>query len=881
MSTSVPRSQPHRRCFMDGILITAQFNDYTKIIAGQPTAFLIRRTGWFVRRTAILPVDRIILAVGIITGTHGKRSSQFYSMKKLLLIPILLIVTTTFAQTRVSGTVTDAARRPVPFATVMLLNARDSSLATGTVTDSAGYYYISNVKAGKYLMAASGVAAGKCYSAPFTADSSIPAVTIPVLRLPESTTALKGVEVTVKKPYIEMLADKTVLNVENSVAAAGNNIFEVLRRAPGVRIDHLDNILLIGSAAAIWIDGRPSNMTGETLAQWLKGQPADVVSKIEIIASPGSRFDAAGSGGIINIRLKKNLQQGLNGSVYVSGGAGKYTRSSAGTNMNYRKGKVNVFGNYAFSYAESFNLLNLNSVTAKNGGEPDRLLRENYWHPFTRSHTLKTGADYSLTSKTTLGVIANIGLSNSNDRTDALTTDYSGGRPDPVYLKAISNNDEHNHNYRFNLNLLSTLDTLGSTFGMDADVAGYDMGQEQSILNYLDAGRGEKQIANILNLSPSRVDISSIKADYTKVFSKTWQAEAGAKASFVKTDSDIRYDSLLNNKWERDVLRSDRFRYTEKVQAAYISLSYDVKNWSLKAGVRAERTDAEGYSVTLDSLVRSRYLNFFPSLFIMRRMKHDQQFTLSYAKRIERPAYSLLNPFIRAIDPYTFIVGNPYLQPQFNHIFQLRHSFHSMLFTTLHYSYTQHYSNEVIFSDPAEKVFTTRSENLGEGHYAYLSVMLVVPIGKWLESETNVGAGMARYISRLPEQEFDNQGWGSEMYSNLTFKLMHDWKIQASIDFASPAPSGQARNRMMWGTSFGVQKNIWNKKGMLSLNVSDPFNVRRYDADISTGQSQIHWVNRWESRRVSLRLTCKFGNQQIKAARSRNTGTTEEESRVN
>ncbi len=801
--------------------------------------------------------------------------------KIFILITTLLAGMASTAQTRVSGTVTDAQHKPAAFATVMLLHAKDSSLAKGTVTDSAGHYWLSGVKAGRYLIAASGVGAGKCYSAVFTANSAGGAISIPLLRLREAPASLKGVEVTARKPYIEMLADKMVLNVEDNPISAGNSLFDVLRRAPSVRVDQHDNFLLLGNGVSIWIDGRPSNMSGETLAQWLKTQPADIVSRIEIIANPSARFDAAGGGGIINIKLKKRTQQGLNGSVYAGGGMGKYGRANTGLNMNFREGRFNVYGNYGFYYSESYNLLNFNSITQKPDGQYDRLNRENYWHPFSRGHNLKAGVDYSMTDKTTLGFIANLGTNGTNSRTDGVTGDFSDGNPQPSWLRAFSAQDDRNDSYRFNLNLLSNLDTLGSTFVVDADIANYDKDLQQSILNYLNKGSGEQEIANIQNLAPSMVSISSLKADYSKVFSKAWQLETGAKASYVKTDSDIRFDSLLNQQWERDKLRSNRFRYTENLQAAYVSLHYDHKQWNFKAGLRVERTDAEGYSVTLDSLVRNRYINFFPSVFILRRFNGDQQLTLSYGKRIDRPSYSLLNPFSRAIDPYTFIEGNPYLKPQFNHVFQLRHSFHQWLHTTVYYNFTKDYSGSVIYSEPDKKIFTTRSENIGRGHYGYVAVTVYMPAGKWLESETNIGAGMARYISVLPGQEFDNRGGGAEMSTNLTFILPYDVKLQAAIGYNTAAPSGQNRNRAMWGTDFGVQKSIWKKQGSIRLNIADPFNTRRYDADITTGLSQIHWVNRWESRRINISITRKFGNQQIKAARSRNTGAKDEENRVN
>jgi hypothetical protein len=636
------------------------------------------------------------------------------------------------------------------------------------------------------------------------------------------------------------------------------------------------------SGVEIWIDGRPSNFTGETLTQWLKSQPADIVSKIEIIANPSSRFDAAGSAGIINIRLKKNLQQGLNGNIYLGGGMGKYPKASSGVNMNFRQGKFNLYGNYSYYYSESYNLLTFNSVTDNGNGKQSTLFRENYWHPFSQGHNVKVGFDYAVNSKTTLGVIANVNANKTSAKTDALTTDYDYKFAVPSHLTALTNQKDHAGNYRLNLNLLTNIDTLGSTFMIDADGATYRKDANQAILNYLDNGlEPQRQIASIRNASPAKVWIASLKTDYTKYFNPSVKLEAGAKISYVKTDSDMGYDSLLQDKWTPDKLRSSHFRYTEKIQAAYTTFSYDKKKWSFQAGLRAERTDAEGLSITLDSLVRNRYIDLFPTVFILYRLKKDQQLTFSYGKRISRPSYQQLDPFIRIIDPYTYIEGNPYLKPQYSHVFQLKHSYNDWLFTTAYFNYTNGYRSTLLYSDTATKVIISRTGNIGHSEYGYVSVAAVLPITKWWESETNIGVGYARYVSNVANNSFDNKGTGAEMSTSFTFTLPRKFKIQASIDYSTPSPNGQFKNRANWGTDFGVQKTIWKDKGSIRVNVSDPFNTRSFNADIYNNGTMVHWVNRWENRRVNVQFSLKFGNQKIKAARSRSTGSKEEENRVN
>ncbi|RPD38741.1 outer membrane beta-barrel family protein [Chitinophaga barathri] len=782
----------------------------------------------------------------------------------------IVCCTAASAQFRITGTVRTGPGIPAPYATVMLLNAADSMLIKGAVCDSTGHYIMEGLATGQYLVAVSQAGFAKTYSGRIELNGHR---TLPELQLKQAA-SLKEVEVLAKKPYIEVFADKMVLNVENNIIATGNSIFEVLKRAPGIRADQQDNLLLMGApGTAIWIDGRPSNFTGETLTAWLKSQPADIVSKIEIITTPSSRYDAGGSSGIINIRLKKNIQQGLNGNIFLSGGMGKYPKAGSGLSLNYRKGRFNLYGNYNYYFSESYNLLTLNSAN-KEGGE---LLSENYWHPFRNSHSFRAGVDYMPDDKTTIGIIANVYLNNTNSQSEAVTIDKDQRKPESSLLTALTDRAERTGSYRLNANLQRNLDTLGSSIAVDADMAIYNKTLYEGILNDLNYER----LAQLRNQAPTDLAIVSLKADYTRYFGKALKLETGVKASYVRSDNDFRYDSLLQAKWTPDGLRSNHFQYTEQIQAAYASLSYDTKKWSFQAGLRVERTDARGLSVTLDSLVSSRYTNLFPTLYVMRRLTEDQQITFSYGKRIGRPSYQTLNPFVRAIDPYTFIEGNPYLKPQLNHVLQLRHNFQNWLYTTAYYRYTEHYSESILTSDPVTRVIRNKTENIGHGVYTYLSVTIALPVTKWWEIETNAGFGYAGYTSVLPGKEFKNNGTGAEFSTNMTFTLPNKFRVQIGGDYSTAQPQGQYHNQPAYGVDFGVQKSFFKDKGSIRVNLNDAFNTRRFRANIYTDAASVLWINRWEARRLNLQLSWKFGNQQIKSARSRNTGSKEEENRVN
>ncbi|WP_295121824.1 outer membrane beta-barrel family protein [uncultured Chitinophaga sp.] len=792
-------------------------------------------------------------------------------MKTVITSFLLFLHLSTYGQGRIAGQVNTPSATPASFATVALLKAADSAVVKGAVCDSLGNYTIV-APYGRYLLAATQVGMAKTYSAPFVTDSINSHVTMPAIVLVSRNT-LKEVAVNAQKPYVEMQIDKMVLNVENSVMAQGNTLFDLLVHAPGIRPDKDENLVMMGkSGVQVWIDGRPSNLSGESLTAWLKAQPADVVAKIELISQPSARFDAGGSAGIINIRLKKNMQQGVNGNAYTSLAMGKYPKASAGLNLNYRKDKLNFFGNYSYNYSESFNYRTLNTVIHGKGKE-SYMDYDNYWHPVSDFHFLKIGADYKPTAKTTIGFIVNGNLSSSNNTTEANTFVYDI----PTEKSLLAANSRGNDDWSklsYNLNLLHEIDSLGSTLNLDADYSNYGKEVTEGIENRNNSGA---LFAQIRAAAPTDVDALSFKADYTKYFSKTLRLEAGFKVNRVQTDNDLRYDSLLQNVWEPDVNRSNQFVYTENIQAAYVTLAKEWKKWTLQAGLRAERTEATGYSVTLGQKVKRRYTGLFPTVNVMKKINETNDLSFSYSRRIDRPSYGSLNPFIVAIDPYNRQVGNPYLNPSYSNTFQLRHGFKQALWTTLYYSRGNRDVVRLISQDSVTKIQTTTSENLGSSDYGYISVSLGLPVTSWWQLDFSGGVGYAEYRSNT----FTNGNWGAETSLDNTFTIFKDLRLAISMFYNTAAPSGQQVQRANYGGRFSASKPVFRKQGRVSFGLQDPFNMQRYDADIYTNASTIRWVNRWESRKVSLSFSWKFGSQQIKAVRERKNSMGDVENRVN
>jgi outer membrane receptor protein involved in Fe transport len=793
---------------------------------------------------------------------------------------VLLSVYVTPAQT-ITGIVINKEGKPVSDANV-LLATKDGTTVKGSITDSSGKYEFGHIKPGAYFITASATGFAEIKSKLLVIDSTTTVVTVDILQLIITTKNLNAVVVTAKKKFIEMQADKIVLNVENSIAATGNSAFEVIKKAPGVSSDKDDNLKLKGQAAAIYVDGKPFYLSGTQLAEYLKSLQADAISKIEIITNPSSKYDAQGSGGIINIKLKKNKIFGTNGTVNAGTGYGKYPKLWGGLTLNYRKNKVNIFGNGNTGHYESYNRLTYNSII-NNNNVTTYQDRNNYWHPFSVYSSFKAGMDYSISKKQTLGFLITGNAGDTKAITDNKTT-FSDQHKQPVnYINNIKDDKTSSSNIAYNINYKAELDTLGSELVIDADYATYKKTGLNTNDNYfLDAQLNPvRSNYTFRNNSPATVTIKTAKIDWTKHFSATLKMEAGAKTSFVKTDNNLIVDSLKNNNWDMDYGRSNHFIYEENLNAAYVNFTKEWKKWNVQTGLRMEQTHYKGNSVTINKIDDSSYISLFPSLFVTYKANEKNNFNFSYTRRISRPSYQSLNPFTNYIDPYTVFEGNPYLKPSFTNAVELKHGYRDFLFTSLSYNYTRAQVVQVVTQDKNTLITINRSENVGEQHYVSLNVSAGIPVTKWWDMDNSIGFAWGQSISHFPGYTYNTTSSGFDISTDNNFTLPKNYKIQTSIYYSTPYRDGITKLRCNYSFTAGIQKQFWNKKANVKLNYANFIGPSAYRAHLQSDKLDITWINRWEGKRISLSCNYKFGNSNIKSSRQRKTASQEESNRVN
>jgi hypothetical protein len=616
--------------------------------------------------------------------------------------------------------------------------------------------------------------------------------------------------------------------------------------------------------------------------QYLKNIPSDAISKIEIIGNPGSKYDAAGSNGIINIRMKKNKLFGTNGNLSLGAGYGIYPKWNAGLSLNHRNKNLNVYSDFRKGYSESFNELTYNSIIT-NAGTTTYQDRNNYWNPVSTWVSYKAGMDYTIGKNSILGIL----IKGSDNNTDALTnntTTFKNAALQPFNKILTTKTDQQKLiSQSYNVNFKQTLDSLGSEWSADADYITYNRKAEDINYNNFTDGEGNSYRAPYVfrNGSPAQINIKSVKADYTKVFSSTLKMEAGLKYSYVNNDNLLSVDSLgNNNKWQTDFNRTNNFIYTEKIAASYLNFTKEWKKISVQLGLRAEQTNYKANSKTLNLLNDSTYLNFFPSAFITYKINEQHTLNASYSRRINRPSYQSLNPFVTFIDPFTQFEGNPNLRPSFTQSFELKHSFKNFLYSTLSYSYTKAQTTNVILQDKETGAVRNITANVGNSNYISLNESASLQPTKWWSIDNSVSFSTGFNSSTYPGYEFNQTFFGVDASVENSFQLSKTVKAQLSGYYSTPYRDGITRVRSNYGASGGLQKTMWSGRANLRLSYSNIIGPAAYRSQYLSEELNIKWVNRWEGRRVSLSFNYKFGNKNVKSSRQRSTAAGAEANRV-
>jgi len=807
-------------------------------------------------------------------------------MKKIFIatLSILLIsIPSAFcaAQTGVTlkGKVQDKATgEPVGWATVALMKA-DSTIVGGTSCDQFGRYELS-AHAGNYLLTASLIGYKD-----FSREVSLRGVSSeaePIL-LETDTQMLKGATVTEKVQLIEMKLDKVVMNIKESAFAQGSNALDLMKKAPGVTIDKDGNIKLNGKSVSVWIDGRPSYMDGKTLEALLRSTGSESIDKFEIMENPSSKYDAAGQGGIINIKTKRNLIRGFNGSLGLNGGlmhfreiGGTPFDQSAWANLGYRTKKVNTFLNVNEGIyntpVKTVNDLTMETADFRQVGTS--LIPNSF-----KYCNVKTGFDWFIDQKNTFGVILNVPVSNfSFNSKESGTEQYIAGILVQKTDARIINDPTRGLRHNVNLNFTHIFDeSLNSEITANIDYChnkseSYSS-QEEEVTPIPDPGEKYYQKKEMSSLS--KYNIYSAKADYQTLAWKKFMLETGAKWALSQTDFNSLEISTYNPVFPQSLL------YRENIGAIYASLAGQFSaKWSFKAGLRGEYTHTFGDWKTTGDVTTRNYFDVFPTIYIGYTPNEKWRLGANYTRRINRPSYDELNPAKTYVDAKTYILGNPDILPEYSNNLSISAGYSQHLSLALSYSSSKNVINQIPSFEPDGTEYLTWG-NMGKNRIGAASFNIAaLPIGKWLQWTLNANA---LYLNTFTVSDGKTRNsFSGRFYTDFTFILPKDWRIDLDGFLTTPMVYGYYKVHSVKIANIAAKKTLLEGRMTLTLKLEDIF--RSMDNDIEllgsdASGAKVLFRQKYYTQKASLGITWNFGKAQS-PMKQRKVGEMEEMSRV-
>lgn len=783
----------------------------------------------------------------------------------------------------IKGQVTDGAAKVIESATISLLRAADSSLAKMGVADKTGEFQFDQLKEGRYLVSVSAIGHQTAYSEVATITAAGNTVQLNKLQLVPAAKSMSGVTVTSRKPPVEQKAGKTVVNVEASQTNTGLNALELLEKTPGVAVDNDGNISVKGKQGVmILVDGKPTYLSGADLAALLKSMQSSQLDQIEIMTNPPAKYDAAGNSGIINIKTKKGLTRGMNGNANFNYNQGFYDRYNGGVNLNYRNNKINIFGGYNGGTYENYNRISIDrSLYDADKVKLRSIDQVSRNHNYGNYHNVKAGVDYYFNKKNVAGIVVNAGFNNNDENPYSNTNirDVNGDIQSKLYT--FSRNDRRNRSLTSNFNYKHTFDSTGRELTADLDYLYYNNRSNTQLTTQSLTPTDEKIGDDVVlrGRIPSNISIYSGKVDYVHPFKNGLKLEAGVKSSYVETDNRVNYFRSSGTDWVADA-RSNNFIYKENINAVYGILSRQFKKWELSAGLRMENTNAKGHQVSNDSSFNRHYTNLFPNVGVGYNASEKNQFNFSYSRRLTRPDYDDLNPFTYFLDSLTYGQGNPYLQPQFTHNFELSHTFNRFLTTTVNYTRTNDIITQLLKQNTVKNETYQTQENLSTMEQWGIAMMANIPIKKWWNLNLYANVVNNRFSGLYNNEPVEVQYTSFMMNGTSSFTFAKTWNAELSGWMRTRATEGLLVANGMGALNFGIAKQIMQKKGTVKLGIRDIFFTQQFSGFARYSDIDVKLKGRRDSRQLNLSFTYRFGKATIKPERRRGNGAEDEQSRI-
>lgn len=806
---------------------------------------------------------------------------KFFAGSAPLLI-LLLAGLNAFSQIvsfQVKGRITNEFQKPLPSATIVLLNSENKEIAK-TSTAINGTFELTCPTKDNYKLSVSFTGYQTYQSALFKSENK----DLGTIQLISAENYLAEVVVQAKQNLVELDGGNIIYNVNKSIDAQGVTALEALKKAPGIFVDNDNTITLNGKQGAlILLDGKQTYMSGKELTDLLRSMPSSGIRSIEIINSPSAKYDAAGAAGIINIKTIKSQIKGFNGSLTTGISYGTNLRQNQDISLNYRKNNYNIYGSYNHF---------LGNYTYLYGS--DRIQNDQTYNSLTddtdkrQRMSGRLGADINLDKKNTIGMLLTSNFIFGGGLTDTRTAIGNVSSPAPVQILDAVNDYYYQQTQRYNVNLNYKFeDTLGTIINVDADY-GYFQKENKNLQSNIYSDNQDNLLSSNLyrSLNAININLKALKFDYTTNLGKN-KLETGMKFSGIRADNDSKFLHALATKDSLDDRRSNVFGYDEQITSGYVNLKRSLAKWSIQGGLRLENSSTKGAlffrSSGLDSTenIRRNYLNLFPSFSVSFKASASHNFSLGYSRRIDRPAYQDLNPFVYMLDELNFWQGNPFLEPQLSHRASLTYAYKSATIVSLTFAHTDQFSAQITDTLDQKKVMMV-FRNLGIQNNISLSLTQNISPAPWWDITFNGTFYQLRNkISFDQYRNFDLKQAAARMNLQQTFKFPYTITGEISGSFTSRRLTGANNiSRSLSQVDLGLQKRILKTKGMLRLVVNDIYRGSGSNSSQRYGSFYLRSYGYYESRQVRLNFSYKFADANVKGQQTRNSALGDENGRI-
>ncbi|WP_448697779.1 outer membrane beta-barrel protein [Mucilaginibacter sp. AW1-3] len=809
----------------------------------------------------------------------------------LLTIGLCFVLKLAYAQTgdgKIEGKVIDAGKKPADGATVNLLNAQSLVVIKTILTNPDGTFKFGDLQNGSYQVTVSSMGYQNYKSDSLVIGKQV-TVTLPAITLIATSKQLKQVDIAAQKAFVEQKIDRTVVNVNALISNTGSNALEALEKTPGVLVDDNGNISFKGKAGVmVLIDDKPTYLSGQDLANYLKSIPASQLDVIELMANPPAKYDASGNAGVINIKIKKSKAKGFNGNIAASVGRAAYWRTLESINLNYHVNKINLFTNIGYGIQNGYRRLDVSRTYFDAAGNRTSAYNETaFFNPKNHNGNIKLGLDYYASPKTTFGVVLTGALTTGNNYNPVNSFLSNAAGNVDSNIVSVNNTQSKFRNAGINLNYLHQFDRKDQSLSFDFDHLNYNSHRDQSFISdsYNNTGNleGTQYITDNL---PTDINIYAAKTDYIQPVGTKGRFETGLKTSYVNTDNAANYFNVVKNISTINNNTTNRFLYKENINAAYVSFNTEFKRIAMQTGLRTENTNINGHQLgnaqSPDSSFTQHYTSVFPTAYVLYKLDTagSNSLKLSYGRRIDRPYYQDLNPFVTILDKYSTWEGNPFLKPQFIDAYQFTYSFKSVFSFTVDYNVTKDYQIE--YDGQKGDIFYATTINLGrKAHWGFEGNLSFNPF-KWWNFNLYTELDCTSFEGQLTAHtniDLNDTHW--YFSNNNQFSFSNGWSAEISSFYVSPARDGQFTPHSREQTNIGIQKKILNNKASVKLTARDIFRTNFSGGNITNIPNVVAtYHNDNANRSVTLGFTYNFGSSKDNPKKRDTNSATDEAKRV-